>query len=142
MAERGVALCPTLAAGDAILQYGGWNKGADPEPARITQKRTSFTQALAAGVTIVAGGDVGVFPHGDNVRELEMMVDYGMSPTAVLQSVTSVNARVFGLTNRIGKIAPGLLADLIVVSGNPTENISHLRNVELVMQGGRPVLNP
>nr|HPH19725.1 amidohydrolase family protein [Haliscomenobacter sp.] len=66
MAEKGVALCPTLAAGDAILQYRGWRKGVDPDPERIVQKRQSFRQALDAGVIIVAGGDVGVFTHGDN----------------------------------------------------------------------------
>ncbi|WP_420459370.1 amidohydrolase family protein [Neolewinella sp.] len=139
MAERGVALCPTLAAGDAILQYRGWNKGVDPEPERITQKRSSFAEALNAGVTIVAGGDVGVFPHGDNVRELEMMVDYGMRPLDVLRAVTSGNAAIFGLAGRLGRIAPGLLADLVVVRGNPLENIGALRKVEAVMLGGKSV---
>ena len=139
MAERGVALCPTLAAGDAILQYRGWNKGVDPEPDRITSKRESFAAALAAGVTIVAGGDVGVFPHGDNVRELEMMVDYGMETEAVLHAVTAGNAEVFGWGNRVGSLRPGLLADLIVVEGNPLDDISLLREVRFVVLGGRPV---
>ncbi len=139
MAERGVALCPTLAAGDAISQYRGWNKGTEPEPARIVQKRRSFAEALDAGVTIVAGGDVGVFPHGDNVRELEMMVDYGMTPLDVLRSATSVNAEAFGIADRVGSIRPGLLADLLVVDGNPTEDISTLRRVELVLLGGEAV---
>ncbi|PPK88097.1 imidazolonepropionase-like amidohydrolase [Neolewinella xylanilytica] len=139
MAERGVALCPTLAAGDAILQYRGWRKGTDPEPERIREKRASFTAALAAGVTIVAGGDVGVFAHGDNARELEMMVDYGMEPLAVLRSVTSGNADVFGLADRVGRIVPGLLADLVVVDGDPTQDISLLREVRWVMLGGEEV---
>ncbi|WP_116106044.1 metal-dependent hydrolase family protein [Lewinella sp. IMCC34191] len=139
MAERGVALCPTLAAGDAILQYRGWRKGRDPEPERIREKRASFAAALAAGVTIVAGGDVGVFSHGDNVRELEMMVDYGMEPEAVLRSVTSGNAQVMGLSERIGQIRAGLLADLVVVSGNPLEAMSRLREVQWVMLGGKEV---
>ncbi len=137
MAERGVALCPTLAAGDAITQYRGWRKGTDPEPERITEKRKSFRDALDAGVAIVAGGDVGVFPHGDNVRELEMMVDYGMEPLAVIRSVTSGNAEVFGLSERVGRVAPGMLADLIIVEGNPVEDISALRRVEMVMLGGQ-----
>ncbi|MTB50966.1 amidohydrolase family protein [Lewinella sp. W8] len=139
MAEKGVALCPTLAAGDAIMQYRGWKKGQDPEPERIVNKRKSFGAALKAGVTIVAGGDVGVFPHGDNVRELEMMIDYGMTPLAVLRSVTSVNADVFGLQNKVGRVKKGLLADLIVVEGNPLEAISNLRKVILVMKGGKVV---
>lgn len=136
MAKHGVALCPTLAAGDAITQYRGWNKGVDPEPERITQKKKSFAMALEAGVTIVAGGDVGVFPHGDNARELEMMVEYGMTPLAVLRTVTSGNADVFGWGDRIGRIKTGLLADLVVVEGNPGKTISDLRRVKLVLKGG------
>ncbi len=135
MAERGVALCPTLAAGDAIQGYRGWHRGVDPEPESIAAKRRSFRAALEAGVTICAGGDVGVFAHGDNVRELELMVAYGMPPLAVLQSVTSGNARVFGLADR-GRIASGLLADLVAVRGDPTADPAALRRVELVMKGG------
>ncbi len=138
MAERGVALCPTIAAGDAILQYRGWRNGIDPEPARIREKRRSFKAALDAGVTIVAGGDVGVFPHGDNVRELELMVEYGMPVMDVLRSVTSGNADVFGMAKKVGRIRPGLLADLVAVEGDPTKDISALRRVRWVMKNGVP----
>jgi imidazolonepropionase-like amidohydrolase len=136
MVEHKVALCPTLAAGDAIAQYSGWVKGVDPEPPRIRQKRQSFKAALAAGVTICFGGDVGVFPHGDNVRELEMMVDYGMGAGDALRSATSVNADVFHIADKVGRIRPGLLADIIAVRGNPQSNISALRDVRLVMKDG------
>ncbi|HXG90429.1 MAG TPA: amidohydrolase family protein [Vicinamibacterales bacterium] len=136
MVERGVGLCPTLAAGDATSQYGGWKKGSAPEPARIAAKRVSFKAALDAGVTICFGGDVGVYAHGDNVRELELMVDYGMRPLQALQSATSVNARLFHLENRLGSVKAGLLADLIAVEGDPTKDISALRKVKLVMKGG------
>ncbi|HMQ64086.1 MAG TPA: amidohydrolase family protein [Flavilitoribacter sp.] len=136
MAEKGVALCPTLAAGDAILQYRGWKKGVEPEPERIVQKKESFKAALAAGVVICAGGDVGVFAHGDNARELEMMVDYGMPAADVLRSVTSVNADAFGWGDRIGRIRTGLLADLVVVDGRPDRDIRALRKVEMVVRGG------
>jgi imidazolonepropionase-like amidohydrolase len=139
MAEKGVALCPTLAAGDAILQYRGWKKGIDPDPDRIVQKRKTFAQALAAGVTIVAGGDVGVFTHGDNARELEMMVDYGMKPLDVLRSATSISAKVFGLQDQLGAIRPGLLADILVVDGRPDQKIQDLRRIRLVMKQGEPV---
>ncbi|QJD77625.1 amidohydrolase family protein [Spirosoma rhododendri] len=135
MKQHGTALCPTLAAGDAVSQYRGWKKGQEPEPARIREKRVTFKQALGAGVTICAGGDVGVFSHGDNARELLMMVDYGMKPLAVLRSVTSVNADVFHLADR-GRVKAGLLADLVVVQGDPLADMNALRQVRLVVKGG------
>lgn len=139
MAEHGVALCPTLAAGDATTQYGGWKKGTDPEPANISRKRASFQAALAAGVTIASGSDVGVFTHGDNVRELELMAAYGMPALDVLKSATSVDARVLHMENQIGRIDANLLADLLVVKGDPSRTISALREVVLVMKDGRIV---
>jgi imidazolonepropionase-like amidohydrolase len=136
MKTKGIALCPTLAAGDAIAQYSGWRRGIDPEPERIRQKRESFRQALAAGVKICMGGDVGVFPHGDNAREMEMMAEYGMAPLDVLKSATSVNADVFGIAGKVGRVRPGLLADLLVVDGNPSVDISRVRKVRWVMKEG------
>ncbi len=135
MKEHGVALCPTLAATWSITQYRGWD-GHAPEPKAIVDKREFFQRALASGVVIVAGGDVGVFDHGENVLELELMADWGMENMAVLRSVTSVNASVFGLEDR-GRLEVGLLADIIVVNGNPQEDISMLRDVRLVMKDGR-----
>lgn len=137
MIENNVALCPTLAAGDAIAQYGGWNKGFDADPPRIRDKRKSFKAALDAGVTICFGGDVGVYPHGDNVRELEMMVDYGMSANDVLRAATSVNASLFHIDDKVGKIEAGMLADIIAVEGDPSTDISALRKVLLVMKDGK-----
>lgn len=142
MKEHDVAFCPTLAAGDAISQYRGWNKGTEAEPERIRQKRGSFRDALAAGVTICHGSDVGVFPHGEAARELELMVDYGMTPLAALRAATSINARILRMEARAGRIAPGLVADLLAVRGDPVRDISDIANPLLVMKGGELVREP
>ena len=136
MAKQGVALCPTLAADDAIARYRGWKPGVDSEPAFLAAKRASFKAALAAGVTMCMGGDVGVYPHGDNAREMELMAAWGMSPIAVLRAATSVNARIFHVDDRVGALKPGLLADVIAVEGDPAANITAIRKVRLVMKGG------
>ena len=133
MVERHVALCPTLAATEATAQYAGWKKG-QPEPPGIVQKRASFKAALDAGVTILSGSEIGVFPHGENAREIELMVDYGMPALDALKAATSVAGRVLHMN--IGEVKPGMFADLIAVDGDPAADISALRRVKFVMKAG------
>lgn len=135
MKDKDIALCPTIAATEAISTYHGWKKGVDPDPAAVKRKHYIFTEAMKAGVTICMGGDVGVFPHGDNAREMILMVDYGMKPIDVLRSATSVNATVFRL-KKVGSIQTGYFADLVAVQGNPEEDIKAVKLVKLVMKDG------
>ena len=136
MKRKGTAYCPTLAASEAVESYRGWKKGSSPIPERIAEKHKSFSAALASGVTICTGSDAGVFTHGDNVHELELMAEYGMKPVDVLRSATSVTAKVLGMDSMIGRIAPGLRADIIAVAGNPLSDVAALRQLRLVMKDG------
>ncbi|CAL1692032.1 putative protein [Brevundimonas subvibrioides] len=137
MAEHGTALCPTLAATESITRYRGWD-GSDPAPQNVLTKREAFAAARAAGVAICMGGDVGVYVHGNNPLEMELMVAAGMPVADVLIAATSGNAAIFDLTDR-GAIRPGLLADLVAVEGDPTGDISAVRAVRLVIKDGRIV---
>jgi len=115
MAQKGIVLCPTLGAVEAISRYQGWDGQAATAPQRIKNKQTQMRRAIQAGVIICNGSDVGVFDHGDNAWELELLVKYGLTPLQAVRSATSINADLLKQQDKIGRIAPGLNADLIAL---------------------------
>jgi imidazolonepropionase-like amidohydrolase len=130
MAEHHVAWCPTLTAGGG----GRGGRGTQSDSPVANRKRAALRAALEAHVTILSGSDVGTFNHGDNARELEAMVEYGMTPVAALKAATSVAGQVLHMD--IGAIKPAMFADIIAVDGDPTRDISAARRIRFVMKGG------
>ena len=135
MRAAGAVLCPTLAASEAIARYGGWRPGA-PEPERVRAGREMFARALESGVTIACGSDAGVFSHGDNAREIELMCEYGMTPSEALRAATQTAARVLGRGDSLGRTAPGYVADLVGLREDPLQDPSNLRHPALVVVAG------
>jgi imidazolonepropionase-like amidohydrolase len=135
MAAKSVGYCATLAAVEATARHAGWRDGMAPT-ARMLSKRASFKLAIDAGVPLCMGGDAGVYAHGTNAWEAELMAEYGLGAAAALRAATSGNAKLFGLEAQLGTIREGLLADLVAVDGDPTSDIHALRRVRFVMKGG------
>ena len=140
MRQRGVALCPTLAAAEAVSRYAGWHPG-QPPPQRLRDARAGFERALASGVTIANGSDAGVFAHGDNAHEIELLVAWGMKPRDALRAATATAAGVLGRGRDLGRIAPGFIADLVACQGDPLADAGALRRPVLVIKDGRVVVD-
>jgi imidazolonepropionase-like amidohydrolase len=139
MRERNVVLCPTLAASEAMARYQGWKHG-EPEPARLARSRDLVARARKVGVTIAFGSDAGVFRHGDNARELELLASSGMPLAEVLRAATATPAAVLGRERELGKIEKGFLADFVGFRGDPLKDAAAYRQPALVVQGGRVIV--
>ncbi len=141
MVENGVYLVPTLAVQDNIRADIG---SAGDEMVGLMQSFLDnhgprIFAAHKAGVTIAAGTDAGVTKHGNNARELELYVEHGLTPEEAIVTATVNAAALIGMEDELGTVEPGRIADLIAVYGNPLSDISALRNVQVVIQGGRVV---
>jgi imidazolonepropionase-like amidohydrolase len=118
-----------------MARYSGWQPGR-PDHLRIRQAKLMFKLALKYGVTIACGSDVGVFAHGDNAREIELMSEYGMGPIRALQAATTVAAKVLQRDHELGRLTPGYLADIVILAANPHETPTALRKVRHVIKNG------
>ena len=136
MKEHGACLVPTVAAGESLQEQRGTYKFGDPLTASLLRKQTSLKAAIDAGVTICGGSDVGVFSHGDEAKELQLLVQMGIKPIDALLSTTSIDAAMLGMGDRLGSVKQGFFADLIAVEGDPTIDINAVRKVKFVMKNG------
>ena len=139
MKEKGIFAVPTFTIFEYFAKHTtgaaeGWSEGS-----LLDYKISEFKKQVAAGVQYAVGSDVGPFPHGTQGRELELMVQYGMQPLAVLQADMINGAKLLGWEGQIGQLKPGFFADIIAVRGNPLDDISAVEHVTFVMKDGTVV---
>jgi imidazolonepropionase-like amidohydrolase len=139
MVEKGIYLVPTLYVYEFEPEEDVRATGGKTSRARIHE--ASFRRALARGVKIAFGTDVGPFPHGTQAKEFEYMVRFGMTPAQALRAATRVAAELMSWQERIGSVQAGKFADLVAVSGDPLADVTQLEHVKFVMKGGQVVRN-
>ncbi len=144
MVDKGTFLVADLYDGDYILEHGP-GMGYSDEVLQKTKmttdvQRVGFNKAIRAGVRIAYGTDAGVYPHGDNAKQLSYYVDHGLSPAQTIQSATRWASELMGWEDRVGSLTPGTYADLVITEGNPLDDIKLLESVAGVMKGGEWVI--
>jgi imidazolonepropionase-like amidohydrolase len=132
MKKSGAWLVPTLSASYPPPVF----RIPDPPSVKLRNEYRAFERAYAAGVKIAFGTDAGTFSHGDNAKEFELMVQFGMKPADAVRSATVVTAELFGIAADVGTLEPGKVADLVAVKGDPLEDVGTLRRIDFVMKGG------
>ena len=136
MREKKIPAVPTFAIAEYFADHAATPAAAERERKLQDLHAAEFKKQMAAGVPMAVGSDVGPFPHGTQAREFELMVQYGMSPIAVLRSDLINGAELLGWEGQIGALKPGYFADVIAVPGDPTKDIGVLKRVSFVMKGG------
>ena len=136
MKEKGIFAVPTFAIFEYFATHRESQDQAAAEAEMLGYKIKEFRKQVAAGVPFAVGSDVGPFPHGTQAREMVLMVQYGMTPAAVLHADMINGAKLLQWAGKIGELKPGYFADVIAVKGNPLEDISAVTQVSFVMKGG------
>ena len=139
MKEKGIFAVPTFTIFDYFAHHRESQDQAAGEAAMLEYKISEFKKQVAAGVQFAVGSDVGPFPHGTQARELTLMVQYGMTPLAVLQADMLHGAKLLGWAGQIGELKPGAYADIIAVPGDPLKDIRVCEHVRFVMKNGEVV---
>lgn len=140
MKAKGIPAVPTFTIFEYFMNES--EAGARRERPMFEYKVREFKKQIAAGIPFAVGSDVGPFPHGTQARELELMVNYGMKPLAVLQADMINGAKLLGWGGQIGELKPGYFADIVAVPGSPLEDITAVEHVSFVMKGGAIVRMP
>ena len=136
MRAKGIFAVPTFAINDYFAEHPE-SPGSGAYQRRLQAFHAAeFRKELAAGVPMAVGSDVGPFPHGTQAKELELMVEFGMKPLAVLQADMLNGAKLLGWDGQIGQLKAGFYADVVAVPGNPLDNIKVVESVKFVMKGG------
>src|SRR5580692_7161341 len=136
MHEKQIFAVPTFTIAEYFADHAATPEAAARERALLDLHAGEFKKQLAAGVPIAMGSDVGPFPHGTQAREFVLMVKFGMSPLAAIQAGTINGAKLLGWQDQIGELKPGYAADIVVVPGNPLDDITALQKVSFVMKNG------